>query len=155
MPLDPANVPGLGAAGWTFDMVQHSDKQSTRPDYAFMQQLLSSLQSHPQSWAFLQPVNGEEVTDYYDFIKKPMGRLIISNTMNFHKVRADFNTMEHKLTHNLYDNLKGFLDDARLVFQNCLLYNPEGSVYAKNAITMQKFLDDQVAAVGPSMLAQE
>ena len=38
-----------------------------------MQQLLVSLQSHAQAWAFLQPVNGEEVTDYYDVIKKPMG----------------------------------------------------------------------------------
>lgn len=52
-----------------------SDKQGVRPDQAIMQQLLSSLQSHPQSWAFLQPVNGEEVTDYYDVIKKPMGKV--------------------------------------------------------------------------------
>lgn len=58
----------------------------------------------------------------------------------------DFNTMEHKLNHNLYDSVNAFLDDARQVFNNCLTYNPEGSVYAKNAIAMQQFLDEQVSA---------
>jgi len=130
--MDPNNVPGLREAGSSFDMVQQSKSSNTRPDQLIMQQLLVSLQSHSQAWAFLVPVNGEEVTDYYDVIKKPM----------------DFNTMEHKLNHNVYDNLNAFLDDARLVFQNCLLYNPEGSVYAKHAIAMQRFLDEQVAVLG-------
>ena len=40
-----------------------------------MQRLLSDLQGHPQAWAFLQPVNGNEVEDYYDVIKRPMGSL--------------------------------------------------------------------------------
>lgn len=38
-----------------------------------MSRLLTDLQGHPQSWAFLHPVNGDEVEDYYDVIKKPMG----------------------------------------------------------------------------------
>ena len=42
-------------------------------DYNLMQRLLSDLQQHPQAWAFLQPVNGDEVEDYYDVIKRPMG----------------------------------------------------------------------------------
>jgi len=54
--------------------------------------------------------------------------------------------MEHKLNHNLYDSVSSFLEDARLVFQNCLTYNPEGSVYAKNAIALQKFLEEQTSA---------
>jgi len=44
-----------------------------------MQQLLAALQSHPQAWAFLQPVNGEDVTDYYQVIKKPMGMNNLKN----------------------------------------------------------------------------
>ena len=44
--------------------------------------------------------------------------------------------MEHKLTHGMYETLGAFVDDARLVFQNCLLYNPEGSVYVKSAVKM-------------------
>lgn len=71
--LDPGSVPGLNTTGWTFDMAKHPANSAVRPDHATMQQLLVALQSHPQAWAFLQPVNGEEVTDYYEFIKKPMG----------------------------------------------------------------------------------
>jgi len=62
--------------------------------------------------------------------------------------------MEHKLNHNLYDGVNAFLDDARLIFDNCLHYNPEGTVYAKNAIAMQKFLDEQ-ASVAMSHLSNQ
>jgi len=41
-----------------------------------MERLLSDLEQHPLSWAFLQPVNAEEVPDYYDVIKEPMGACI-------------------------------------------------------------------------------
>ncbi len=40
-----------------------------------MERLLSDLQTHPLAWAFLQPVNGEEVQDYYEVIKQPMGEI--------------------------------------------------------------------------------
>lgn len=63
--------------------------------------------------------------------------------------------MEHKLKHNLYDTLSGFVDDAHLVFQNCLLYNPEDSVYAKNASSMQRYLDDQLAIMAPHVLNRD
>jgi len=39
-----------------------------------MERLLADLQQHPLSWAFLKPVNGEEVANYYEVIKEPMGR---------------------------------------------------------------------------------
>jgi histone acetyltransferase len=64
---------------------------------------------------------------------------------------ADFNTMEHKLSHGLYAHIDEFVEDARLVFQNCLIYNPEGSVYAKNAIKMEAFLDEQLALLLPAI----
>lgn len=38
-----------------------------------MHRLLGDLKSHASAWAFLHPVNGEEVVDYYDVIKRPMG----------------------------------------------------------------------------------
>lgn len=58
---------------------------------------------------------------------------------------SDLSTMEHKLETNQYASLRGFIDDAQLIFDNCRLYNPEGSVYAKTAIKLEKFLKDQVA----------
>ena len=57
----------------------------------------------------------------------------------------DLSTMEHKLETNQYGSLRLFMDDAHLIFDNCRLYNPEGTVYHKNATKLQKFLVDQVA----------
>lgn len=48
------------------------------PDYSFMEHLLKELQGHSQAWAFLKPVNGDEVPDYYDVIKNPMGMSVCS-----------------------------------------------------------------------------
>lgn len=45
------------------------------PHFAIMKKLLTLLVDHPSSWAFANPVNAAEVTDYYDVIKEPMGAL--------------------------------------------------------------------------------
>ena len=54
--------------------------------------------------------------------------------------------MEHKLDTNQYPNLDAFLADAQRVFDNCRTYNPEGTVYYKNSLKLEKFLKDQLAA---------
>jgi histone acetyltransferase len=58
---------------------------------------------------------------------------------------TDFSTMEHKLDRNVYTDINNFISDANLVFDNCILYNPEGSIYAKSAQKLTKFLKDMVA----------
>jgi len=58
----------------------------------------------------------------------------------------DFSTMEHKLETNQYPNLDVFEDDAQLVFDNCRIYNPDGSIYARNATKMEKFMKEQLAS---------
>lgn len=57
---------------------------------------------------------------------------------------TDFSTIEHKLGRNVYTDIESFLSDANLVFDNCILYNPEGSIYAKSALKLAKFLKDMV-----------
>ena len=115
-----------------------------------MERLLADLQQHPLSWAFLQPVNAEEVPDYYEVIKEPMGTHLpcpCGTTRNFAHVNClDFSTMEHRLETNQYSNLDAFVDDVQLVFDNCRIYNPEGSIYARNATKMEKFMKEQLAS---------
>lgn len=65
--------------------------------------------------------------------------------LKFTFVVPDLSTMEHKLETNQYGSLRPFIDDAHLIFDNCRLYNPEGTIYHKNATRLQKFLTDQVA----------
>lgn len=76
----------------------------------------------------MNPVNIEEVPDYPTVITTPM----------------DFSTMEHKLDTNQYPNVGAFLADARLVFDNCRLYNAEGSTYHRNATKLERSLDESL-----------
>ena len=40
-----------------------------------MRHIVSELRASPHSWPFVEAVNPDEVTDYYDIIKDPMGKL--------------------------------------------------------------------------------
>ena len=53
--------------------------------------------------------------------------------------------MEYKLENNAYPELSAFVADAQLVLDNCRTYNPEGSVYAKNADRLEKFMREWLA----------
>lgn len=52
----------------------------------------------------------------------------------------DFMTMERKLQKNEYSSIELFAADAQLIFDNCRLYNPADSIYAKNANKVEKHL---------------
>lgn len=54
--------------------------------------------------------------------------------------------MEHKLETKQYSSLDEFVRDARLVFENCRVYNQEGSIYARNANKLEKYMEDQLPA---------
>jgi histone acetyltransferase len=95
-----------------------------------MRRLLTDLQNHKSSFAFARPVNADEVTDYYDVIKHPM----------------DLETMDVKLEANSYPDMKSFLADAQLIWENCRRYNAEGSTYVKNANRLEKHLKERLEA---------
>ncbi|GAA5872374.1 hypothetical protein JCM8547_000912 [Rhodosporidiobolus lusitaniae] len=126
--IDPSQVPGLKESGWTPEMDELTRRPKRGPQFAIMKKLLTLLVDHPSSWAFANPVNAEEVTDYYTVIKEPM----------------DLATMETKLEANSYDTLDKFLYDAKLVFNNCRQYNDSQSNYVKNANKLESYLDSQV-----------
>lgn len=46
-----------------------------------MRHLVSELQANPHSWPFHEAVNAEEVTDYYDVITEPMGKIYYNTTL--------------------------------------------------------------------------
>jgi len=127
--IDPKDVPGLRETGWSLEMAMNERRIAPRSaDNYYLERLLRELRGHPQAWPFQKPVDGDEVVDYYDVIKNPM----------------DLSTMEHKLETNQYKTVDAFIADAQLVFDNCRLYNPEHSIYARNATKLEKFLKDQV-----------
>jgi len=127
--IDYRDVPGLAGSGWTPDQNEATRSQHKDPERSIMERLLDDLKQHSVAWAFRQPVNAEDVPDYYEVIKEPM----------------DLSTMEHKLGTNQYPNLEAFVDDAQLIFDNCRIYNPDGSIYARNATKMEKYMREWLA----------
>lgn len=113
-------------------------------DTYYLERILKELQGHPQAWAFLQPVKADEVPDYYDVITNPMGMSSASRWLRFSCSAIDLSTMEHKLETNQYSSVEAFVADAQLVFDNCKTYNPEHTIYHRNAIKVEKFLKDQL-----------
>eukprot|EP00210_Caulerpa_lentillifera_P000708 g685.t1 len=77
--------------------------------------LLNQLKRNKNAWPFLSPVDPVAVNcpDYFTIIKHPM----------------DFKTIGNKLraTKRKYQTPLDFRDDVRLVFKNCMMYNPEGN----------------------------
>ncbi|KAL6946830.1 histone acetyltransferase [Hanseniaspora vineae] len=127
-PIDPLDIPGIKESGWTPEMDELAQKPKRGPHYGPMQSILTEMQSHNAAWPFLQPVNKNEVADYYEFIKEPM----------------DLSTMETKLENNKYETFEEFIYDARLVFKNCRAYNGENTSYFKYANKLEKFFNGKV-----------
>lgn len=128
--IDPSQVPGLKESAWTVEMDELSRRPKRGPHHNLMRHVLVELSNHQAAWPFTNPVNGQEVQDYYDVIKEPM----------------DLSTMETKLEKNQYATLDDLLHDANLIFTNCRQYNGQGSVYTKSANRLEKFVKDSLSA---------
>ncbi|KAK0568064.1 histone acetyltransferase [Tilletia horrida] len=126
--LDALQVPGLAESGWTPEMDELSRKPKRGPHHNLMRHVLIEMGNHASAWPFLNPVNGDDVPDYYDVIKNPM----------------DLSTMESKLENNQYAFIEDLVADAQLIFDNCRRYNPPASPYAKSANKLEKFLKDHL-----------
>ena len=86
-------------------------------------------QDHNSSWPFAQPVGG--VPDYYDVIKEPM----------------DLKTLEDKVEADAYTSLDEFVKDTNKIFNNCRVYNEDGTTYVKCANKLEKFFLDRLEAL--------
>lgn len=137
--VQPENVPGLRESGWTPQMDELSRKSKRGPHFTAMRHILVELNGHASAWPFVNPVNANDVPDYYDVIKNPM----------------DLSTMESKMENNQYETVDDMVKDAQLssyddanaltaVFDNCKLYNPASSPYAKSAIKLEKFMYERL-----------
>jgi E1A/CREB-binding protein len=77
-------------------------------------QVLTALQDHQHGWVFNSPVDPVELglPDYFEVVKRPM----------------DLGTIRKKLDNGVYTKLEDFKYHVNLVFDNAMMYNPEGSV---------------------------
>lgn len=79
-----------------------------------LHKIVNNLINDPESNEFRKPVYYKALglEDYKKIIKKPM----------------DLNTIRRNLNKNSYENLEEVLDDIQLIWNNCKLYNEQGSV---------------------------
>ena len=69
---DILSIPGVREAGWDEESIVEPSKQENGLKER-LNKLLTDIWNHPDSWAFRQPVNEDEVKDYRQIIKTPMG----------------------------------------------------------------------------------
>ncbi|KEF56857.1 histone acetyltransferase [Exophiala aquamarina CBS 119918] len=126
--IDPMLIPAIKESGWSPSMDELSRQPRHGPNYNQLLHLLNDMQNHTAAWPFAQPVNKDEVPDYYEVIKEPM----------------DLSTMEERLQNDLYPRPEDFVKDAKLIFDNCRRYNNETTPYAKSANKLEKFMWQQI-----------
>lgn len=129
--IDAMSIPAIKASGWSPDMDALARAPKHGPNYNQLLHLLNDMQNNTNAWPFQQPVNKDEVPDYYDVIVQPM----------------DLATMEEKHENDSYATPEDFIRDARLIYVNCRKYNNETTPYAKAANRLEKFMWQQIKAV--------
>ncbi|KZC06179.1 Bromodomain adjacent to zinc finger domain protein 1A [Dufourea novaeangliae] len=93
------------------EVEQEVDRGTVKRPMARLQDLLTDIRHHRDSWPFLSPVTKDEVPDYHEIISNPM----------------DFGTIKYKLNNGEYETPEQFFSDCHLVFANCQAYNEEHS----------------------------
>lgn len=91
--------------------------------------ILRQITQHKWAWPFMQPVDvkGLGLDDYYEIIEKPMDFSTIKNQMEAKDGTG-------------YKHVREIYADVRLVFNNAMKYNDEGSdVYDMAKTLMEKF----------------
>ncbi|CAJ1950016.1 unnamed protein product [Sphenostylis stenocarpa] len=87
------------------------------PEKRILQLVLDILQRKDTYEIFSEPVDPNEVEDYYAIIKDPM----------------DFGTMRAKLHERMYKTLEQFEHDVFLIFDNAMRFNSSGTIYFRQA----------------------
>jgi histone acetyltransferase len=126
--IDPLSISAIKESGWSPDMDELARQPRHGPNYNQLLHLLNDMQNHSAAWPFTQPVNRDEVPDYYEVILEPM----------------DLSTMEEKHEKDMYPTPQDFIKDATLIFGNCRRYNNETTPYAKSANKLEKFMYQQI-----------
>ncbi|ELA42822.1 uncharacterized protein VICG_00137 [Vittaforma corneae ATCC 50505] len=102
----------------------------------FLYFIVCSLQSHPSSWPFLEPVSEKDVPDYFEVIKHPM----------------DLSLIMRKLKGGMYFTLKDFALDVCLMCNNCFSYNGPDTQYYKCAENIKKYFESLIKSYASAIL---
>ena len=99
--------------------------------------VMSAIWAHKHSWPFKKPVDAIKLKlpDYHSIIKQPM----------------DFGTIKKRLNNKYYWSATECIDDFRLVFRNCVIYNKPD----QDIVLMSKALEKLFEAKLELMMGNE
>lgn len=123
-PIDPLTIPAIRATGWSPDMDELARQPRHGPHFNELRRFLYQIQDNKLAWPFLNPVNKDDIPEYYKAIVSPM----------------DLSTMEEKLEKDLYTSPKDLVEDLKLIFSNCSQYNDTATVYNKCGVGLEKYM---------------
>lgn len=89
---------------------------------AMVTDVIETALSHGSSWPFKEPVDIELAPDYYQVVRNPI----------------DLSSMKSKNARGEYKSLKQLREDFKLMFENCVFYNGDDSVYTQAANILEK-----------------
>ncbi|KAI7745194.1 hypothetical protein M8C21_024415 [Ambrosia artemisiifolia] len=92
------------------------------PEKKLMVFILDRFQKKDTHAVFSEPVDPDELPDYYEIIKQPM----------------DFGTVRSKLDNGLYSNLEELEADVYLICSNAMQYNSSDTVFFRQARAIQE-----------------
>uniref|UniRef100_A0A915BX97 WAC domain-containing protein n=1 Tax=Parascaris univalens TaxID=6257 RepID=A0A915BX97_PARUN len=96
-----------------------------------LEAVVNDALKQPSAWPFAAPVDVKDVPDYYHIIKRPM----------------DLRTIMNKLKQQLYDTPQQVVSDTRLIFDNCRIYNENGSEICDCADKLEEFIEERIGEI--------
>ncbi|CAI5437899.1 unnamed protein product [Caenorhabditis angaria] len=110
LPLSPKFIPGLEKL--RAKKYCEAGELDDELDYK-INLILKKLREDKSAWPFLEPVNAQEVPEYYDFIKNPI----------------DLKTISERLRKKYYKHQHLFIADLMRMFSNCYRFNGPETIY--------------------------
>ena len=103
--------------------------QITEEDYKIIKEIIELIKKDPRSQEFQNPVDLKEVHDYL--------RIINYNPM-------DLSTIEKKLMKKEYSLVQDVINDIKLIWYNCRIYNLENSNIYQFSNQLEKLADKEL-----------
>ncbi|KAK1304197.1 Transcription factor GTE12 [Acorus calamus] len=117
--LTPKRTERIGSVSGTLLKTQ---PRTPLPERKTLELILDKLQKKDIYGVYAEPVDPEELPDYYDVIEHPM----------------DFGTVRRNLDRSAYSNLEQLESDVFLICTNAMQYNAPHTIYFKQARSIQE-----------------
>ena len=140
-----------GESGWDPEVDRLSDRPRPQPrhppHYRRMRDLVKGLQDHQNSTPFLKTCRSRSSCWLLWCDRRPMGKIFcpyhryhwLFVALSPPPLTPDLATLEENVEMDAYQTMDDFTRDVQKIFDNCRLYNADGTTYAKCADRLEGY----------------